>query len=96
MEPGLQKMHGQVRRAQQDTDVVLLFDYTDRDGVVTRRVTSPIRSHVSGDSFLALCLSRERPGWFRFANCANMRIDKAHKYLMPVPLEVIYQDAESP
>ena len=86
MDAELSNMHGMVRRAQDDTDVVLLFDYTDREGVVTKRVTSPIRFHESGESFLALCFSRERPSWFRFAQCANMRIDKAHEYLMPVPL----------
>jgi predicted DNA-binding transcriptional regulator YafY len=89
MQPELRNMHGMVRRTQNDTDVVLLFDYTDSEGVVTSRVTSPIRVNQSGESFLALCFSRERPSSFRFERCANMRIDKAHKYMMPWPLTIL-------
>lgn len=84
MEPELRSMQGMVNRTKDDTDTVLLFDYIDRDGNPTSRVTSPIRMHEDGERFLAMCFSREQSRWFRFSQCDNMRIDQSHKYQMPM------------
>ena len=70
---------------QQTDDLVLVIDYEGKDGVVTRRVISPIR-FVGSDRFLALCLSREEPRQFYMNRCRNVRVDLAGNYVMPVEL----------
>lgn len=73
------------RVMQQSDDLVVVFDYCDSYGRVTRRVVSPIR-FLDGDRFLGLCLSREAPRQFIRERCRNMRIAPASNFVMPVPL----------
>lgn len=70
---------------QQSDDLVVVFDYCDSYGRVTRRVVSPIR-FLDGDRFLGLCLSREAPRQFIRERCRNMKIAAASSFVMPVPL----------
>jgi hypothetical protein len=70
---------------QQSDDLVVVFDYCDSFGRVTRRVVSPIR-FLDGDRFLGLCLSREAPRQFIRERCRNMKIAPASSFVMPVPL----------
>lgn len=70
---------------QQSDDLVVVFDYCDCHGRVTRRVVSPIR-FLDGDRFLGLCLSREAPRQFIRERCRNMKIAPASSFVMPVPL----------
>lgn len=70
---------------QQSDDLVVVFDYCDCHGRVTRRVVSPIR-FLDGDRFLGLCLSREAPRQFYRERCRNMQIAPASNFVMPVPL----------
>ncbi len=79
-------MRQQIRQAMDDHDrLVLLFDYTDKRGVVTRRVVSPIR-FASNGCFLALCLSREEPRMFQMNRISDLQLAGAHHFLMPVPM----------
>jgi predicted DNA-binding transcriptional regulator YafY len=73
------------RAMQQPDDVVVEFDYCDRQGETTHRVVSPIR-FLGSDRFLALCLSREEPRQFHLARCSNARSGRASEYVMPLPL----------
>lgn len=73
------------RAIQQSDDLVVVFDYVDAKGIVTRRVASPIR-FLGTDRFLALCLCREEPRQFHLSQCRNLRLDSAANYLMPVEL----------
>jgi predicted DNA-binding transcriptional regulator YafY len=70
---------------QQSDDLVIVLEYSGKDGSITRRVVSPIR-FVGADRFLALCLSREEPRQFYLSNCQNVRVDLAANYTMPVEL----------
>ena len=82
-------MRQQIRRAMSDPDsLVLTFEYTDRRGQQTRRVVSPVRFVTSG-RFLALCLSREEPRMFQMERMKNVRLARAHEFLMPVPMQVV-------
>lgn len=79
-------MRNLIQRAlRQADDLVLVFDYRDSKGILTRRVVSPVR-FLAGDRFLALCLSREEPRQFYLNRCENMRIDWAVNFVMPVPM----------
>lgn len=79
-------MRNLIQRAlRQADDLVLVFDYRDSKGIVTRRVVSPVR-FLAGERFLALCLSREEPRQFYLNRCENMRIDWAINFVMPVPM----------
>jgi len=73
------------RVMQQSDDLVVVFDYCDCHGRVTRRVVSPIR-FLDGDRFLGLCLSREAPRQFYRERCRNMKIAAASSFVMPVPI----------
>ena len=73
------------RVMQQSDDLVIVLEYSGKDGSITRRVVSPIR-FVGADRFLALCLSREEPRQFYLSNCRNVRVDLASNYTMPVEL----------
>jgi predicted DNA-binding transcriptional regulator YafY len=73
------------RALRQADDLVLVFDYCDSKGAVTRRVVSPVR-FLAGGRFLALCLSREEPRQFYLSRCQNMQLDWAANFVMPVPL----------
>jgi len=73
------------RVMQQSDDLVIVLEYSGKDGSITRRVVSPIR-FVGSDRFLALCLSREEPRQFYLSNCRNVRVDLAANYTMPVEL----------
>ena len=88
-----------IRRAMGDPDrIVLLFDYQDKRGRKTRRITSPIR-FASASSFLALCLSREEPRRFDVDRCTNLQLAPAHQFSMPVPLEecpAVSADGQAP
>jgi len=75
------------RVMQQSDDLVLVLEYSGKDGSVTRRVVSPIR-FVGQDRFLGLCLSREEPRQFYLSQCRNVRVDLAANYTMPVELLV--------
>ena len=75
-----------VSRAMQNPDeLVVVLTYTDRAGVRTRRVVSPIR-FVGKDSFLGLCLSREEPRRFDLARCTHVTSAPACQFEMPVPI----------
>ena len=71
------------RALQQVDDLVIVFDYVDAQGISSRRVVSPYRLNGS-DSFLGLCLTREEPRRFQLARCRNLKLDLAHRYVMPV------------
>lgn len=73
------------RVMQQSDDLVVVFDYCDCHGRVTRRVVSPIR-FLDGERFLGLCLSREAPRQFYRERCRNMKIAAANSFVMPVPI----------
>ena len=73
------------RVMQQSDDLVIVLEYSGKDGSVTRRVVSPIR-FVGTDRFLALCLSREEPRQFVLSQCRNVRVDLAARYTMPVEM----------
>ena len=82
-------MRQQIQRAMQDPDgLVIVFDYTDKQGNQTKRVVSPIRFAGTG-RFLALCLSREEPRMFQLQQMRNAQLAMAHEFLMPVPIEAI-------
>jgi predicted DNA-binding transcriptional regulator YafY len=71
------------RVIQQSDDLVIVFDYQDAKGAVSRRVVSPYR--LLGEThFLGLCLTREEPRQFQMSRCRNVRIDLAMNYVMPV------------
>lgn len=70
---------------KQSDDLVVVLEYSGKDGSITRRVVSPIR-FVGDDRFLGLCLSREEPRQFYLRNCRNVRVDLAANYTMPVEL----------
>jgi predicted DNA-binding transcriptional regulator YafY len=76
------------RVMQQSDELVLVIEYSGKNGQVTRRVVSPIRWSGKG-MFLALCLSREEPRHFHVERCRSIRVDLAERYVMPVELEVI-------
>ena len=76
------------RVMQQSDDLVIVLEYSGKDGAITRRVVSPIR-FVGTDRFLALCLSREEPRQFYISNCRNVRVDLAANYTMPVELQSV-------
>lgn len=80
------------RAMRQADDLVLVFDYRDSKGIVTRRVVSPVRFLVS-DRFLALCLSREEPRQFYLERCSNLRLDWAANFVMPVPVVEVQAEA---
>lgn len=83
------RIAGLVSRVMQQTDdLVIVLDYSGKDGSVTRRVVSPIR-FVGADRFLALCLSREEPRQFYLSQCRNVRVDLAANYTMPVAIEFL-------
>jgi len=69
-------------------DYVLSFEYTDRHGVRTRRIASPIR-FLSDDRFLALCLCREEPRQFYLWRCRNIQLVDATDILMPEEITVL-------
>jgi predicted DNA-binding transcriptional regulator YafY len=71
------------RALQQVDDLVIVFDYVDAQGISSRRVVSPYRLNDS-NSFLGLCLTREEPRRFQLARCRNLKLDLAHRYVMPV------------
>ena len=73
------------RVMQQSDDMVVVVEYCGNDGLITRRVVSPIR-FVGEDRFLGLCLSREEPRQFYLNQCRNVRVDLAMNYTMPVEL----------
>lgn len=56
------------------------------DGVLYRRVISPIRYGERLDRILALCLCREEPRWFVLNRCSKVDIRPASEYLMPVEM----------
>lgn len=80
------------RAMRQADDLVLVFDYRDSKGSVTRRVVSPVR-FLASDRFLALCLSREEPRQFYLERCSNLRIDWAANFVMPVPVVEVTPEA---
>ena len=85
----LNRVVGLVSRVMQQTDdLVIVLEYSGKDGSVTRRVLSPIR-FVGTDRFLALCLSREEPRQFYLSHCHNVRVDLAANYTMPVELQSV-------
>jgi predicted DNA-binding transcriptional regulator YafY len=73
---------------QRAEDWVVVFDYTDSQGITRRRVASPIR-WLSRDRFLALCLCREEPRQFYLNRCRNVRLDASSQYVMPVELGMV-------
>ncbi len=73
------------RAMHQVDDLVVVFEYCDSKGVTTRRVVSPIR-FLGSDRFLGLCLSREEPRQFHLSRCANLQLDRATSYVMPVAM----------
>ena len=79
-------MHALIQRAIRHSDeLVLVFDYRDAKGAVTRRVVSPVRL-IKGERLLALCLSREEPRQFYLNRCENIHLDWAANFVMPVPM----------
>jgi predicted DNA-binding transcriptional regulator YafY len=66
-------------------DLVISLDYVDAKGRRTERVVSPIR-FVGTSRFLALCLSRCAPRQFEMQRCSNVRLRRAHEFVMPVPM----------
>jgi hypothetical protein len=83
------------RAIRQADDLVLVFDYLDSKGVMSRRVVSPVR-FLGNERFLALCLSREEPRQFYLNRCFNLRLDRSTNYVMPVPMVAIPLLAEEP
>ena len=73
---------------QAQDDWVLSIVYTTRDGTKTRRIVSPIR-FIGQDKFEALCLCREEPRHFIFAQCEDVQLVHASEVLMPVEIEVL-------
>ena len=85
------RVTGLVSRVMQQTDdLVIVLEYSGKDGSVKRRVLSPIR-FVGTDRFLALCLSREEPRQFYLSQCRNVRVDLAANYIMPVALQSVLE-----
>ena len=78
------------RVMQQSDDLVIVLEYSGKDGSITRRVVSPIR-FVGTDRFLGLCLSREEPRQFYLSQCRNVRVDLAANYTMPVELQSVIE-----
>jgi predicted DNA-binding transcriptional regulator YafY len=73
---------------QAQDDWVLSIVYTTKDKTRTRRIVSPIR-FIGQDKFEALCLCREEPRHFIFAQCEDVHLVHASEVLMPVEIEVI-------
>jgi len=71
-----------------ESDWVIRMIYTDKSGVRTRRIVSPIK-FIDRERMLALCLSRESPRHFELARCSDIELVDANDYVMPVPMEVI-------
>lgn len=79
-------MRNKIFQAMQDSDrFVVEFLYCDSNGVLTKRIVSPIRFLPNG-RFLGLCLSREAPRQFYLNRCQQLEVMPAEIYLMPVPL----------
>jgi predicted DNA-binding transcriptional regulator YafY len=73
-------------KAMQAADeYVISLDYVDNQGVVTRRIVSPIR-FLAPNRFLGLCLCREEPRQFYMDRCHNVRLCRAADFVMPVPV----------
>lgn len=66
-------------------DWVIELGYTDTEGVVTRRMVSPIR-FLDEKRFLALCLCREEPRQFALEQCTDIRLEPSANVLMPMPI----------
>ncbi|WP_254513042.1 WYL domain-containing protein [Anatilimnocola floriformis] len=73
------------RALRQADELVLVFNYMDSKGVVSRRVVSPVRM-IKGERLMALCLSREEPRQFHLKRCSQMRLEWASNFVMPVPM----------
>jgi predicted DNA-binding transcriptional regulator YafY len=73
---------------QAQDDWVLSIVYTTKDKTRTRRIVSPIR-FIGQDKFEALCLCREEPRHFIFAQCEDVHLVHASEVLMPVEIEVL-------
>lgn len=69
-------------------DLVVSLRYTDKKGVITERVVSPIR-WIQGKAILALCLCRETPRRFELERCSDVQLLSSNDVLMPVPIRVI-------
>lgn len=69
-------------------DLVVRIRYTDKAGVTTERLISPIK-YLPNDSILALCLCRETPRRFELAKCSHIELVAAHKVLMPAEIVVV-------
>jgi predicted DNA-binding transcriptional regulator YafY len=76
------------RAIHQSDDLVIEFDYSDSKGIPTHRVVSPIR-FLGNNRFLALCLSREEPRQFYLERCANLKLEPAANFLMPLPMMAV-------
>ncbi len=79
-------MNAILNRAMQDPDrLVVELDYLDSKGLKSHRVVSPIR-FLSGNRFLGFCLCREEPRQFHLSRCANVSLQPAENYVMPIEM----------
>jgi predicted DNA-binding transcriptional regulator YafY len=84
----MEKIYAMIARTMQHSDdLVVVFEYRDRHGQMSRRVVSPIR-FVGNDCWLGLCLSRAEPRQFQLQRCQNVRIGLACNYVMPLEPEM--------
>lgn len=71
-------------------EYALQLRYTDKEGVVTERMVSPIR-FINEKSVLCLCLCRETPRRFDLDRCSGIQLVAANDVLMPVEIKVIHE-----
>lgn len=76
-------------KAMQSPDrFVIRMRYTDKHGVCTERVVSPIK--FIGQSIVeAMCLCRESVRTFRVEMCEEVQVVPAHEVQMPEPITVV-------
>lgn len=75
-----------IRKAMNDSDQwVICCHYTDRKGVATTRIISPIR-FVDDTRIVAICLCREEPRQFVLSRMKNVRLMPSSEVQMPMPI----------
>lgn len=88
-----QQDRGRIHVAMQDPDGwVVSIDYRREDGVVHRRIVSPIRWRSGG--MVALCMAREAPRTFCSDRIQNVQMIRSETVQMPT--EIVELKPEEP
>ncbi len=79
--------------AAMQQECVLVFTYTDAEGVTTERIVEP--QAIEGVSIMAWCLHRTEVRRFKMRRMTDVRVGPPHhEMLLPLPeLESVHHDA---